>query len=118
MSSHPIVMIWSMAICTHPPGYIADPCVVARQAISFAETSLKCHNDDPSNGVKYQLIEATKSNVMLHGSGYYGHVNFTARAKEEGSQQELFFAELNLQGQGFTTLTCFRSLKEKEDQVG
>jgi hypothetical protein len=86
-----------MEICTHPPGYIADPCVVARQAISFAETSLKCHNDDPSNGVKYQLIEATKSNVMLHGSGYYGHVNFTARAKEEGSQQELFFAELNLQ---------------------
>ncbi|KAG0515063.1 hypothetical protein BDA96_10G246800 [Sorghum bicolor] len=106
----------------YPPCYIADPCMVVRQAISFAETSLKCHNDDPSNQVKYQLIEATCSNYLVHGTGCYGHVNFTARAKgdEEGSssQQELFFAELNLRGSDFTTLTCFRSLKEKDDQVG
>jgi hypothetical protein len=36
------------------------------------------------------------------GLGGYGHVNFTARAKQKGD----------------TTLTCFCCLKGKKDQVG
>ncbi|OEL14657.1 hypothetical protein BAE44_0024325 [Dichanthelium oligosanthes] len=99
------------------PDYTIEPCMAVRQDIEFAETALQYHNDDPSNEVKYELIKAITSNYMFYGSGNYGHVNFTARAKQENSEEQLFFAELNLRGD-FTTLTCFRCLKEKEDQIG
>ncbi|KAF8658977.1 hypothetical protein HU200_058816 [Digitaria exilis] len=100
----------------YPPDYSAEPGCAVRQDTEFAEIALRCHNDDPSNEVKYELIEATMSNFMFEGSRNYGHVNFTTRAKQDGSEEELFFAELNLRDS--TTLTCFCSLKEMEDQIG
>ncbi|CAN6177583.1 unnamed protein product [Urochloa humidicola] len=99
-----------------PPDYSVEPWFAVRQATEFAEIALQCHNNDPNNEVKYDLVKAIASNYMFEGRGNYGHVNFTARAKQDDSEEQMFFAELNLQGS--TTLTCFGSLKGNEDQVG
>jgi hypothetical protein len=67
--------------------------------------------------VKYELVKATVSTYLFEGSENFGHVNFTARAKQNNSEAEqLFFAELHLRD--LNTVTCFRCLKEKEDQAG
>ncbi|PUZ59985.1 hypothetical protein GQ55_4G087000 [Panicum hallii var. hallii] len=67
----------------YPPDYSVEPRFAVRQATEFAEIALRCHNDDPSNDVKYELVKATVSSYMFEGSGNYGHVNFTARAKQQ-----------------------------------
>ncbi|KAL6602978.1 hypothetical protein ACP70R_043339 [Stipagrostis hirtigluma subsp. patula] len=100
----------------YPATYSFKPSIDV-QSIEFAEAALQHHNNDPNNEVKYELIEAIMSTYMLEGASSYGHVNFTARANQEGSEEQLFFAELELQGD-ITFLTCLRCLKEKGDQVG
>lgn len=54
---------------------------------------------------------------MFESDSAYGHVNFIAKAKNDGFKEQLFFAELCLQGDT-DFLTCFCCLKDEEDQTG
>ena len=47
----------------------------------------------------------------------YGHVNFTAKANQENSKEELFFAELRFHDNNTYIATCVLSL-EGEKSVG
>ena len=49
-------------------------------------------------------------------NGGYGHVNFTAKANQENSKEELFFAELRFHHNTYIA-TCVLSL-EGEKSVG
>nr|CAB3446223.1 unnamed protein product [Digitaria exilis] len=88
-----------------------------RQAERYATYALDHYNADPSNVVKYELVEATDSNYIMVG---YAHVNFVARPRGvAGEERRLFFAELHQQlGRDTMVPTCLRSLDSEDDRVG
>ncbi|OEL14391.1 hypothetical protein BAE44_0024590 [Dichanthelium oligosanthes] len=96
-----------------------DPAGAQRLAERYAEYALHHYNADPSNGVKYELVEATESNYIFAG---YAHVNFVARPCGAGAgagRERLFFAEVHRQLERDTMVpTCLRSLDSEDDQVG
>lgn len=71
----------------------------------------------PKWQVEYELIKVMESSYMFESDGAYGHVNFIAKAKNDGFKEQLFFAELCLQGET-DFLTCFCCLKDEEHQTG
>ncbi|CAN6230992.1 unnamed protein product [Urochloa humidicola] len=105
---------WPDRMCEYeddPP----DPAGARRQAERYAGYALEHYNADPSNGVKYELVEATESNYIFVG---YAHVNFVARPRG-GGRERLFFAELHRQLERDTMVpTCLRSLDSEGDRVG
>jgi hypothetical protein len=46
--------------------------------------------------IKFELMDVMPVNSMPESCSFYTHVNFTARSSKEGSQEQLFFAELQL----------------------
>ncbi|CAL4890140.1 unnamed protein product [Urochloa decumbens] len=91
-----------------------------RQSETFAESALKHYNNDKNNKVKYDLISAITSCGILDMKGFFGHVNFIAKGKnQQNSKEELFFAELHLEHDTFvpTSVLSLEGVK-KVDFVG
>ncbi|XP_002451500.1 uncharacterized protein LOC8057532 [Sorghum bicolor] len=86
------------------------------QSNRYAMSALKHYNNSEDNKVKYELIDAITSGGMIDMNGGYGHVNFTAKANQENSKEELFFAELRFHHNTYIA-TCVLSL-EGEKSVG
>ncbi|KAG0531614.1 hypothetical protein BDA96_04G037600 [Sorghum bicolor] len=88
-----------------------------QQSIDYAVSALKHYNNNENNKVKYELIDAITSGGMIDMNDGYGHVNFTAKANQENSKEELFFAELRFHDNNTYIATCVLSL-EGEKSVG
>ncbi|KAF8670534.1 hypothetical protein HU200_050558 [Digitaria exilis] len=88
-----------------------------RQAEELAGYALHHYNSDPSNVVKYELVEATDFKHILAG---YAHINFVARPRTGGGKERrVFFAELHQQlGRDTMVPTCLRSLDSEDDLTG
>ncbi|KAG2649732.1 hypothetical protein PVAP13_1NG127600 [Panicum virgatum] len=96
----------------------SDPAAAQRQAEKLAGYALHHYNADPSNAIKYELVEATESNYIL-AEQWYGHVNFVARPCGGAGKERLFFAEVHGQLHRDTMVpTCLRSLDSEDDRVG
>ncbi|KAF8642541.1 hypothetical protein HU200_067218 [Digitaria exilis] len=91
-----------------------DPIGAQRQAEELAGYALDHYNSDPSNVVKYDLVEATDFKHILAG---YAHINFVARPRTGRGKERLFFAELYQQlGRHTMVPTCLRSLDSDDDR--
>uniref|UniRef100_A0A0D9WRH2 DUF3615 domain-containing protein n=1 Tax=Leersia perrieri TaxID=77586 RepID=A0A0D9WRH2_9ORYZ len=88
--------------------------IYEKQTIRFAEFALKHHNQ--STEVNYELVKGVESFRVVDLDGTYAHVNFIAKSKQEGSNEELFFSEVCL-SEPSKIPTCFCSLEGRE-QIG
>ncbi|CAO2149556.1 unnamed protein product [Urochloa humidicola] len=72
----------------------ASPEVVLNVSKKYANGALEHYNKRKK--IKFELVDVKHVNSMLEEGDFYTHVNFTARSSKEGSEEELFFAKLQL----------------------
>uniref|UniRef100_A0A0D9WFJ6 DUF3615 domain-containing protein n=1 Tax=Leersia perrieri TaxID=77586 RepID=A0A0D9WFJ6_9ORYZ len=68
-----------------------NPKVRIAQSKRFAEGALEHYN---KTKVKFELVDVVPCICIPEPRCVYTHINFTARSSKEGSQEQLFFAEL------------------------
>uniref|UniRef100_A0A0E0L3T7 DUF3615 domain-containing protein n=1 Tax=Oryza punctata TaxID=4537 RepID=A0A0E0L3T7_ORYPU len=69
-----------------------DPNVRLAQSKRFAEGALEHYNK--RRKVKFELMDVVPCIGIPEPHRIYTHINFTARSSKEGSQEQLFFAEI------------------------
>ncbi|CAN6363322.1 unnamed protein product [Urochloa humidicola] len=74
----------------------ANPKVVLELSKKYANGALEHYNKRKK--IKFELMDVMPVNNMPEEGNFYAHVNFTARSSKEGSEEQLFFAELQLCG--------------------
>ncbi|CAO2144665.1 unnamed protein product [Urochloa humidicola] len=72
----------------------ASPEVVLKISKKYAIGALEHYNKRKK--FKFELVDVKPVNNMLDEGDCYAHVNFTARSSKEGSEEQQFFAELQL----------------------
>ncbi|XP_062183277.1 uncharacterized protein LOC133887361 isoform X2 [Phragmites australis] len=87
----------------------ARPGVILEKSKRFAKGALEHYNRRKK--IKFELIDVMPVIMMAESQRLYTHVNFTARSSKEGSQEQLFFAELYNCGKrrapsGFVVTCC------------
>ncbi|CAL4890144.1 unnamed protein product [Urochloa decumbens] len=102
------------AVCHYSKDNIDTKPGNQQQTDKCVESALKYYNNDKINKVKYDLIRGVTSCGMVDVDSCYGHVNFIAKGDQENSEEELFFAEIQL---STDMPTCVLSL-EGVNKVG
>ncbi|CAN6363629.1 unnamed protein product [Urochloa humidicola] len=70
----------------------ASPEVVLNKSKRFAKGALDHYNKRMK--IKFELMDVMPVNMIIESLRLYTHLNFKARSAKEGSNEQLFFAEL------------------------
>ncbi|KAG2641042.1 hypothetical protein PVAP13_2KG143500 [Panicum virgatum] len=73
---------------------LASPKVIHEQSMKYAKGALEHYNQRKK--IKFELTGVMPVNSMPESCNFYTHVNFTAKSIKQGSQEQFFFAELQL----------------------